>query len=455
LPYFFLASCPDEQLARAVEVVRRHGGFHCVGPGPDYDAAFASMATGTGSSSFAAWKGKAEGQFIMLRDLSPEGRKVVCVAVAGFGTCNEERAFLQRLGQRAGHHQLELKTCGDVDDMERWLMHAGYRPTQVLGLACKALDAPPWSAESAMATTAKGHLATAGLDPGQSLWNSMTTLFAGDSGPNVKARRERLLADVHMVMRETAEVDTKSAEALRRAKDKLALAIRDAVYAGVAEKDLEDAEEREVELQRLLAGVSSCWCFLQRDARCSQGQVAGCSVDASPPICRLLSWSPLPAPGQQPTGSPGLETHAWAPNSSAIMPLASIESQPTVYGSLTETHDGRLAAGTRCSYLSSSRAGFIDAVVQGWNEEDFTYDLDVRPHARLEHICPPLTGRLASPAEAWAPGTLVEYWRGTENDERLSATVLGFNQGEQGEPDTYDLDVREHAPIHRIRARHM
>merc|ERR1719291_69511 len=60
---------------------------------------------------------------------------------------------------------------------------------------------------------------------------------------------------------------------------------------------------------------------------------------------------------------------------------------------------GMLKPGTKCRYHSQSWAAWMPAVVVGFNpREGGTYDLDVRPHAKLENISPLAD---ASAAEAW------------------------------------------------------
>merc|ERR1719291_430315 len=86
----------------------------------------------------------------------------------------------------------------------------------------------------------------------------------------------------------------------------------------------------------------------------------------------------------------------------------------------------------------------MNAVVQGYNESDGTYNLDVRQHAALDKISP--TG--TSLSEAWPPGTLATYHSASVN-YWLPAVVVSFNESDS----TYNLDVRDHADIDRIRAR--
>lgn len=111
-----------------------------------------------------------------------------------------------------------------------------------------------------------------------------------------------------------------------------------------------------------------------------------------------------------------------------------------------------LPVGTRCRYHSSSWSSWMPAVVQGFNESDATYNLDVRQHARLENISPDPD---ASTSEAWPPGTLVHYESSTVR-HWLPSVIRSFNQaGDRlGEEGTYNLDVRECAQVDRMRPRH-
>jgi len=105
---------------------------------------------------------------------------------------------------------------------------------------------------------------------------------------------------------------------------------------------------------------------------------------------------------------------------------------------------GLLRRGQKCRYLSSTY-GWMTAVVQAYNDADGTYNLDVRQHAALDAIAP--TSGVGA-AEAWPPGTLTAYHSSTVN-RWLPSVVVSYNEGDS----TYNLDVRDHADIDRIRAR--
>merc|ERR1719476_435914 len=88
----------------------------------------------------------------------------------------------------------------------------------------------------------------------------------------------------------------------------------------------------------------------------------------------------------------------------------------------------QLQVGARCRYNSSSWQGWMPAVVQGFNESDGTYNLDVRPHARPENISPAAD---VGPAEAWPAGTLVHY-ESSSVRHWLPAVVRSYNEGSGG-----------------------
>lgn len=89
------------------------------------------------------------------------------------------------------------------------------------------------------------------------------------------------------------------------------------------------------------------------------------------------------------------------------------------------------------------------AVVR-YNPEDGTYDLLVRQHAKVANISPDPS---AATAQCWPPGTPVEYESSSANS-RLAAVVRSYNPPTATSSEgTYNLDVRENAPVDRIRLR--
>jgi len=105
---------------------------------------------------------------------------------------------------------------------------------------------------------------------------------------------------------------------------------------------------------------------------------------------------------------------------------------------------GYLRKGLKCRYESGTY-GWMSAVVQGFNDSDSTYNLDVRQHAALDKVSP--VAEITAP-EAWPPGTLASYLS-TSANQWLAAVVVSFNESDG----TYNLDVRDHADLDRIRAR--
>lgn len=105
---------------------------------------------------------------------------------------------------------------------------------------------------------------------------------------------------------------------------------------------------------------------------------------------------------------------------------------------------GYLRKGLKCRYESGTY-GWMSAVVQGFNESDSTYNLDVRQHAALDKVSPVAE---ITALEAWPPGTLASYLS-TSANQWLAAVVVSFNESDG----TYNLDVRDHADLDRIRAR--
>lgn len=103
-----------------------------------------------------------------------------------------------------------------------------------------------------------------------------------------------------------------------------------------------------------------------------------------------------------------------------------------------------LGKGVKCRYESGTY-GWMPAVIQSYNESDGTYNLDVRQHAALDKIAPV---KDVTAAEAWPPGSWASYLSATVN-EWLHARVTSFNESDS----TYNLDVRDHAEVDRIRAR--
>lgn len=103
-----------------------------------------------------------------------------------------------------------------------------------------------------------------------------------------------------------------------------------------------------------------------------------------------------------------------------------------------------LGVGLKCRYFSSE-FGWLVGVVQGLNNEDGTFNLDCQQHAPPDRIAPIVD---TSATEPWPAGTWVWYESSTWN-KCLPCVVVAYNCSDG----TYDLNMREHAPVDRIRAR--
>mmetsp|Transcript_75910 Transcript_75910/g.214675 ORF Transcript_75910/g.214675 Transcript_75910/m.214675 type:complete len:480 (+) Transcript_75910:99-1538(+) len=411
-PYFFLASCPESQCRDATRLAQKYGGFFCVSEGGG-GAGDSFMTCQDGR--FVAWKGKVEGQFLTLKGMSPPGRPIIGVAVAGFGNTNDERDFLGKLSKKRGHEQFRFKQCGDSTDFERWLRSEGYTPVQVLGLACQPVQgsmqslpggAAPCSTKGAVHNSWGSVLTDMGA---AQAWNSATKLFGlTGGGRSAASRQERLLADVHMVVDEVRGIDKDNVEVLRAAKAKLRFAIQNAVAVDVAEEDLRDALDLEKELQRLISQLTRWHCFW-----C-------CHADSSS-VLKNQDLNPAE-----------LGVQAQDDEVVTVMHKVGTKSQ--------------LPPGTRCRYKSMTRSGWVDGVVQRFNADDGTYDLDVRERAACEYITPHPS---VSVAEAWPAGTLVRVVDGSTKRQQ-DAVILSFNAPSSGGSATYNLDVAERVAVDRI-----
>lgn len=110
---------------------------------------------------------------------------------------------------------------------------------------------------------------------------------------------------------------------------------------------------------------------------------------------------------------------------------------------------GKLMPETKVQYNSTSAGKWLRCKVESFNEANSTYNLDIRPQADLNSICPDPSVRQE---EAWPPGTPVSYISATAG-RPLDARIISFVEGTGGFNGTYNLDVRECADCERIRAR--
>jgi hypothetical protein len=83
--------------------------------------------------------------------------------------------------------------------------------------------------------------------------------------------------------------------------------------------------------------------------------------------------------------------------------------------------------------------------VVGMNEQDGTFNLDVRQHAAPNNMSP--IDKPTCNEDIWPAGTWVTYESGTHG------LLPGLVQSHNPADGTYNLDVREHAPVDRMRAR--
>lgn len=105
---------------------------------------------------------------------------------------------------------------------------------------------------------------------------------------------------------------------------------------------------------------------------------------------------------------------------------------------------GALRVGLRCRYYSTSY-GWMPGVVQGMNDHNSTFNLDIRQHAVPSNISP--IDKPTCNEDIWPAGTWVTY-------ESASHGVLpGIIHSHNPSDCTYNLDVREHAVTDKIRAR--
>lgn len=413
-------------MQNAIEVTHRYGGFRCIGSDTSSSSSLGSKAP------FAAWKVKAEAQFMTLRQLSPAGQKVFGIAIAGFGQTNDERHFLGQLAKHV-NDQFALKQCGDVDDMERWLLSQGYLPVpgglspgQAEGPLDGASAAQRSAREAQGSSRAEAAWAAEGAEhrhwrddaAQQGAWASVF----GTQQPedSQRATRERLLADLCRAVEASRDADAGSPEELRAAQRRISAALRLAADADAIGDELSEAEVRLQELSRL--------------ARDAERASRGCCRRLWCCCCDLCA-------------DPAAEHEEVA----ALLLSDGLERPGEVFGSKAGARgviDGILCPGTKCRYHSATWGTYISTEVVRFNPEDDTYDLLVRQHAKVGNISPD-----PSATQCWPQGTPVEYQSSTTHG-RLPGAVRSFNPPTAGGSDgTYNLDVRENAPADRIRLR--
>jgi len=389
--------------------------------------------------------------------MSPPGRKVIAVAIAGFGVCNDQRAYLKELCGKPEFRQLEVKQCGDLDDMERWLQSEGFAPedeprggTVGCNTAASVMSAvsfgchkpgskallPPMSLPTppAPVQTQGGGAEHMGV------WAS---LF-GTKANAEAAKRERLLADAERTKEESQDLSEKNtSEELYEAAGRIMKAAGAARAAGVTEEELFDAEARLIELEEMAQAVeaaversNSCcwWC-------CSGGSKGKTKTDVLGSQADVLT--------SRREGDNIMDTCDASDEQEERIRFLEKEVQMQNARLEDERSKLRLPEGTKCLYLSSSWSGWVPARIVGFDGENGAYHLNIRKHVKVESISP---GPDALANEAWPVGALVTY-QSESLGKDLPAVIRAFNEGRGGVESTYDLDVKKAAPCSRIRPR--
>jgi len=434
-PHFFLASCPDDVLEEVVALVESYGGFSCVS---EEDA-----------EDFQAWKGKIAGQFLTLKRLSLPAQKVIGIAIAGFGHCNNEREFLMQMRKKKNHEQFELKQCGDASDMARWLQSQGYKQVRI-----SAMDSYRSMPQTMVGESMQSRLMETGgthtlgsperAQPG--LWESMNSMFGGD-GRGAGARRERSLMDLQKALADSRTVSASNATALKEAQTKLNIALQNAQSAGASRGELQAAQSRDSELQQLILDTQPangpCWCCCRETRESRREEI----VEHGIVVVGKARGDTTLVEYEFDDRTKALESEIAQRQHNLQQKQESLQMRTMLPAGVNAQQV--LKPGTRCRY-SSSRNGWLSAMVQGYNPSDETYDLDVRPHAKLENIAP--AGDIPA-SKAWPAGTIVEY-QSTTAGQWMPAVIRSFNEGEtRGTFGTYNLDIRDHAAVDRIRLR--
>ena len=112
-----LASCPLNELPRAIALVTAKGGQYSAGDATDTLNKDAQVS----EAWKPAWMGKTKQCFEILKSFFP-GQPITAIAIAGGKACDWERGELYRKAAWLGDcSRLEVKQCGDCDDLEYWL----------------------------------------------------------------------------------------------------------------------------------------------------------------------------------------------------------------------------------------------------------------------------------------------------------------------------------------------
>mmetsp|Transcript_21256 Transcript_21256/g.49295 ORF Transcript_21256/g.49295 Transcript_21256/m.49295 type:complete len:679 (+) Transcript_21256:112-2148(+) len=104
-----------------------------------------------------------------------------------------------------------------------------------------------------------------------------------------------------------------------------------------------------------------------------------------------------------------------------------------------------LPKGTPCRYYSAQYGWCPGRADAEYANSDGSFDLDIRKQAAPDKISP---AEKVRQEDAWPPGTLVAY-HSASNDKWFPSEVEGYNASDF----TYNLSVRQHAEVSRMRLR--
>ncbi|CAD7950507.1 unnamed protein product [Amoebophrya sp. A120] len=112
-----------------------------------------------------------------------------------------------------------------------------------------------------------------------------------------------------------------------------------------------------------------------------------------------------------------------------------------------ENHIQILRPGQQVCYNSASHGAWFMGTVKRHNPDDGTYDLDLKQRADWDRISPPFEPNASI---AWGKNLLVHYWSDS-SQAYLDAVIDRYNEDDG----TYDLDVRQRATVDKIRIRNV
>lgn len=106
-----------------------------------------------------------------------------------------------------------------------------------------------------------------------------------------------------------------------------------------------------------------------------------------------------------------------------------------------------LPKGTKVAYKSTSSDMWYQGAILKHNPDDGSYDLDIKSRAFCDRISPP--PKLPEGTTAtfiWPNGTVVQFYSETQK-KWVFGTIFGHNSDDN----TYNLDIRQKAPVDRMR----